>query len=155
MDEFNQLFDGIASLEVQDSDDRRVYKYDPDLCARRMSKCGTEGGLLREPRFQSKLLNHVVFYEDTDLKMAYADTELLDGIGFTVLFGKYRKEERRLESNSSLPNAALPGANYITHAGVFRVRFDFLSTTEKEKRLAVEFMRKFVDYMGRVERENT
>lgn len=132
----------------------RTYKFDPDLCAKRLNKCGVEGGLLRQPRFQDKLLNHVVFYEDIDLKTSYADAELSDGIGFTVLFGKYSKLEKRLHSNSTLPNAALPGANYLIHAGVFRLRFDLLSTTQNEKRLALKFMRKFVNHMGRIEQEN-
>lgn len=171
MDEFNELFDSVLNIEVFEWEDdtnvsnksnleitphkrRKSYKYKPDLCAKRMGKCGTEGGLMREPLFQNKLLNHVVYYEDTDPKMSFADTDVMDGLGFTVLFGKYRKEERRLSSNSSFRNAALPGANYITHTGVLRIRFDLLSTTEKEKRLAVKFMKIFVDVMSRIEREN-
>lgn len=136
---------------------RRVYKYDPDLCARRMSKCGTEGGLIREPLFQTKLINHVVYYTDSDPIMSYADTDLMDGVGFTVLFGKYRKDVKNaiISKNSSISRVVLPNdANCITHAGVLRIRFDLLSTTEKEKRLAIKFMKNFVDVMNRNEQEN-
>lgn len=82
--------------------------------------------------------------------MSYADTDEVDGVGFTVLFGKYRKEEKMRNPTTGEP---LNG-NVIVHAGVFRLRFDLLSTTEKEKMLAQKYMIKFVELMGRIETEN-
>lgn len=84
----------------------------------------------------------MVHYDDDDPKMSYADTEVLDGISFMVLFGKYRKEFKKANSN------------YVTHSGVLRVRFDLLSTTQREKRQAIKFMKKFVVHMDKIEREN-
>jgi hypothetical protein len=118
-----------------------------DLCAIRLEKCSIEGGLVRSVSFQRKLMSHVVDYQRKDPKASFGDTDTVDGFSFNVLFGKYR-----LETQADNNTQSYYGERYeLVHTGTFRVRFDLLSTTSREKHLSLKWMHKFAEEIGRLQ----
>jgi hypothetical protein len=125
----------------------RRYRYANDLCAMRLGKCSIEGGLVRNPKFQNKLLDHVVDYQRKDPKASFGDTDTVDGFSFNVLFGKYRLE-RQVDNDTG----SYYGERYVvTHTGTFRVRFDLLYTSARERHLSLKWMHEFADELARLE----
>jgi hypothetical protein len=120
------------------------------LCAKRLEKCSIEGGLVRSPSFQRKLLAHEVDYQRKDPKASFGDTDTMDGFSFNVLFGKYR-HDLQVDNDTD----AYYGERYVvTHTGTFRVRFDLLYSDEHERHLSHKWMLRFADELGRLQCSN-
>jgi hypothetical protein len=151
LDEYNKLFDEIITLEIHDtiSDlnnntvtlQNKSYSYKNNLCAKRLSKCAIEGGVARAPSFQKAFLNNQVSFDIDDVMQVYMDVEAVDGTGMSYLFSNHRKLSYSDKTNKCV----------IEGVFLIRNRFDLLSRTENEKRLAVKFMHRFVDYMRKIE----
>jgi hypothetical protein len=163
LNEYNELFDRIIALAIVDTEivppgsifpnrstNMRNYTYGKDLCARRLGKCSIEGGLLRNPSFQRKLLEHSIDYHERDPKSAYGDRETMDGFSFNVIFGRYRKE-KLLENTTR----HIYGRRWaLTHTGAFRTRFDLLSSSSRNKQLSIKWMHRFAEYMSELQDAN-
>jgi hypothetical protein len=160
LNEYNELFDRIISLAIVDVEKAplssankstmRNYTYLNDLCARRLGKCSIEGGLLRNPSFQRRLLEHTIDYHERDPKSAYGDRETVDGFSFNVIFGRFRKE--KLLENST---RHIYGRRWaLTHTGAFRTRFDLLSNSNRNKELSIKWMHRFAAYMNELQETN-
>jgi hypothetical protein len=156
LNDFNRLYDTIINIEIDDGDlqsgsrNKTLYKY-TDLCGIRLGKCAIEGSLARNPSFQKKLLQYKVDYQPKDPKTSFGDTDSVDGFSIKVLFGKYKKELLIDEELGSYY-----GARYaIIHAGTFRIRFELLSSNEKETQLSRKFMLKFAQIMHTLDANNT
>lgn len=145
LDEYNQLFDEIMAIEIQDTiaiDEAnqtiRKYSFRDGLCARRLSKCSIEGGVLRAEKLQSQLLYHGISIMENDIKQTYFDSEQMDVLNFPFAFGEYTKFKK------------MRGQLFLTHASLIRNRFDLLAETETERRLSIKYMEAFVEYMNDV-----
>jgi hypothetical protein len=169
--EYNQLFDSILDLEIEDEEEeeaqllgnnnettikrtrsriRKMYKYKSDLCAKRFEKCAIEGGVSRAKSFQGDLLKGAIDYYVNDPKVSYASVEEMDGVNMDLLFGKYRLEKTLENSRDDY----FGDKHAIIHAAVLRARFDLLATSEREKHLAVKFMHRFAEHMGKLEADD-
>lgn len=164
LNEINKLFDTIVSLEIEDFEDEadlndtnktnrvlKKFKYANDLCAIRLKKCSIENGLFRVESFQQKLLEHKVDYLIRDPKSSYGDTDTVDGFSFNVMFGKYRKEI--LVDNNT--RSSFGDRYVVVHSGSIRIRFDLLSTNQREKYLSLKFMNKFAEHLSSLQENNT
>jgi hypothetical protein len=169
LNEFNDLFDSITGLTIEDYDIplndsssitniskknltymMRNYSYIKNLCARRLKKCSIEGGLIRKSQVQKNLMNHQLDYQIYDPKSSYGDTDEVDGFSVNVLFGKYRLE-KKIEVQ---PHHHFGDRHIITHASAIRTRFDLLSTSKREKQLAMKFMHKFAASMEEAQKND-
>ena len=161
LEQYNQLFDQVMSLQIEDTqllfDDTtnnsylglKNYTFMEDLCAKRLQKCSIEGGLIRKKSFQEKFLKHLVSVAKNDLKRTYIDIEETDAINFNLIFGKYVQtvETTNPQTHSVELN--------LVHAATIRNRFDLLASTERERRLAVKFMDKYVELMSGLKQNDT
>ena len=79
LNEYNQLFDEIMAIEIQDivhekNDNQsskevlKKYTFSEGLCARRLKKCSVEGGVMRAKKLQEKFLAHQVNINENDDK---------------------------------------------------------------------------------------
>ena len=153
LNEYNKFYDSVFNIYFTDvvqeldsrnqSDKEKNYTY-AELCPKRVNKCAVEGSLLRFSSFQNSLLDKKIKYEKNDAKTMYIDADAGDGTSFDFLFGsrKYRTEICDSE------NCYLHGAVLV------RNRFDLLSSTSRERELAVKFMHKFVQHLSDLEKSN-
>ena len=149
LNEYNQLFDEIMAIEIQDivhekNDNQsskevlKKYTFSEGLCARRLKKCSVEGGVMRAKKLQEKFLAHQVNINENDDKKTYFDPEETDVIQLTFVFGEYVKFEKREDKL------------FLVHASTIRNRFDLLAETEDEQRRSAKLMEAFVKYMDSV-----
>lgn len=152
LNEYNQLFDAVVSIQIEDTDGSNAKNYSySDLCARRLNKCSIEGGLMRKESFQKRLLEHLVGYPLDDNKNTYVDSTEMDALSVNLIFGKYRKEiiiDNEGESNQGAKLAPV-------HSGTVRNRFDLLYDNERNKYLSIKFMKKFTNFMKEIKLNNT
>jgi len=140
LNDYNKFYDSIMTLSISDYDNQsKVLTYD-DLCPKRTNKCAIEGGILRSDLFKKKLLNNKIGYSKNDPTRIFIDSEIVDGTSIDFLFGKFRKEN--CEEYDCFVNGSL----------VIRNRFDFISNSLREQRLAIKFMHKFVEHMKDIEK---
>jgi hypothetical protein len=147
LEEYNRLFDAVKSLQI--ADETRTYSYS-DLCARRLNKCSVEGGLMRRESFQNRLLNHEVGYPINDNKHTYVDSTEMDALSVNLIFGLYRKEIIIDNEGDSSQGKLAP-----VHSGTVRNRFDLLYNSEKNRKLAIKFMKRFTQFIGEIKQNNT
>lgn len=148
--EYNQLFDEIMSIRINDPDTNgpKNLCYINDLCARRLEKCSIEGGVIRHAHFQKKFLSHNVFIMKNDHLQTYVDIQTTDAINFPLIFGNFIIKESKYKNTRR-------EELHLVHASTIRNRFDLLATSKKEKELAIEFMKAYVEYMDSIRFDQT
>lgn len=138
LEEFNRFYDDIITTSIGPG-----LQYNESLCPKRLSKCSIEGSVARAPSFQRDLLAHKIDYDENDAKYLYMDGEAMDGSSLLFLLGT------NFNKNCS------EGKCRVTHANMFRIRFDLLSSNQTEIDNALCFMQVFVERMTNATRDNT
>lgn len=143
LNDYNRLFDDIVNLSI--AYDNKIYKYNSDLCAKRLDKCSIEGGLMRDLQFQSNLLKKEINYNIDDPRSVYMDQGAKDGASMEFLFGKRSERNERIDNKTKHElygySAYIEGAKYV------RTRFDLKYNTNQSKILSKLWINRFVKYM--------